>query len=90
MKSRRLKIGMVSMHIIAAWGKEMDTKVKESLPSGTEVLMQQTNFERGGMDILLYNDEFEEVAEGYELPRMIIDIPLKDVKSTSSIILTRR
>ncbi len=81
MKSRRLKIGMVSMHIVASWGKDIGDKIKESLPDGTKILRQQDNFDTATLEVLLYNDDFEEVDEGCEVPRIILDVQSKEQAS---------
>ena len=86
MKSRRLKIGMVSMHIVASLGKDIGDKIKESIPDDTKILRQQDNFERATLDVLLYNDNFKEVDDGCEIPRINLDV---QVNNASSIILTR-
>ena len=59
MKGRKLKIGMVSMHIVASWGKDVGDKIKESLPDGTLILKQNDNFDRATLDILLYGLELQ-------------------------------
>lgn len=89
MKSRRLKIGMVSMHIVASWGKDIGDKIKESLPDGTKILKQNDNFERAALEVLLYNDNFEEVENGCEVPRINLDVKLSDAKNAPSIIQLR-
>ena len=89
MKDRRLKIGMVSMHIVAILGKSIGDKVKESIPEGTKILRQQDNFERATLDVLLYNEDFELVDDGCEIPRINLDVQPEDVKQASPIILTR-
>lgn len=89
MKSRRFKIGMVSMHIVVSWGKDIGDAIKKSLPDGTKILRQQDNFERATLDVLLYNDKFKKVADGCDIPLIILDIPLNDAKQAPSIILPR-
>lgn len=88
MKGRRLKIGMVSMHIVASWGKEIGDKIKESLPDGTKILRQQDNFDTATLEIILYNDEFGVVDEGCHLQRMNLDVPINT--NQSSKIITMR
>ena len=77
------------MHVVASLGKDIGDKIKESIPNGTKILRQQDNFERATLDVLLYNDEFEDVNDGCKIPRIILDVQLNDVKQASSIILTR-
>ena len=80
---------MVSMHIVASWGKDVGDKIKESLPDGTLILKQNDNFDRATLDILLYNDHFEDVENGCEVPRINLDVKLGDAKSAPSIIQLR-
>lgn len=89
MKDRRLKIGMVSMNIVASWGKDIGDKIKESLPDGTKILRQQDNFERGTLDVLLYNDEFGEVEEGCLIPRINLSVKFLEAVLASPIIQLR-
>jgi hypothetical protein len=89
MKDRRLKIGMVSMHIVASWGKDIGDKIRESLPDGTKILRQQDNFSRGTLDVLLYNESFEEVDDGHEIPRINLGVQVNDAKNAPQIILPR-
>ena len=89
MKSRRLKIGMVSMHIVASWGKEVGDKIKESLPDLTKILKQNDNFERASLEVLLYNENFGIVEDGCEIPRINLDLQLNDAKHASQIIIPR-
>lgn len=89
MKSRRLKIGMVSMHVVASWGKDIGEKIKASLPESTKILKQNDNFERATLEVLLYNDNFEEVGSGCEVPRINLDLQLNDAKHASQIIISR-
>lgn len=89
MKSRRLKIGMVSMHIVASWGKDIGDKIKESLPPGTKVLKQNDNFDTASLEILIYNDTFKKIGDGCPIPKTILDVQLNDAKNAPSIIQLR-
>ena len=77
---------MVSMHIVASWGKDIGDKIKDSLPKGTKILRQQDNFERATLDILLYNDNFSLVDDGCKVPRMKLDVKVNDVMKPQIII----
>ena len=89
MKDRRLKIGMVSMHVVASWGKEVGDKIKESLPDLTKILKQNDNFERASLEVLLYNENFEVVEDGCKVPRINLDLQLNDAKNAPQIIIPR-
>jgi len=89
MKGRRFKIGMVSMHTVVNWGKDIGDVIKMSLPDGTKILRQQDNLERATLDVLLYNEDFEAVDDGCEIPRINLDIPLNDAKQAPQILLPR-
>ena len=80
---------MVSMHIVASWGKDIGDKIKESLPEGTLILKQNDNFERASLEVLLYNDSFIETEDGCLTPRMNLDVQLNDAKHASQIIIPR-
>ncbi len=80
---------MVSMHVVASWGKEIGDKIKESLPDGTKILRQQDNFERASLEVLLYNDDFIETCDGCLVPRTNLDVKLNDAKNAPSIIQLR-
>ena len=77
------------MHIVASWGKDIGDEIKKSLPDGTKILRQQDNFERGTLDVLLYNENFAAVGDGCEIPRIILDVPLNDDITAPKIILPR-
>lgn len=80
---------MVSMHIVASWGKDIGDKIKDSLPEGTLILKQNDNFERATLEVLLYNDSFIETEDGCLIPRMNLDVQLNDAKNAPSIIQLR-
>lgn len=79
MKTRRFKIGMVSMHIVASWGKDIGDVIKESLPKGTKILRQQDNFDTATLEVILYNDDFGVIDNGCEIPRINLDVDLKSL-----------
>jgi len=89
MKDRRLKIGMVSMHVVASWGKDIGDKIKESIPEGTKILKQNDNFERATLEVLLYSEDFETVEDGCLIPRINLDLQPRDAKNAPSIIQLR-
>lgn len=74
MKDRRFKIGIVSMHIVASWGKQFAIKVKDAIPEDSLVIKQEEDFETASMNLLIYNKEFEEVPEGEACPKVLLDI----------------
>ena len=80
---------MVSMHVVASWGKDVGDKIKESLPDATKIIKQNDNFERASLEVLLYNDNFEEVEDGCKVPRLNLDVQLNDAKNAPSIIQLR-
>ena len=86
MKDRRLKIGLVSMHIVASWGKEFAVKLKDSLPDDSIVLKQEEDFRTASMLILIHNKTFDEVSEGEECPKVLLDIQLNDRESKPRLI----
>ncbi len=80
---------MVSMHIVASWGKDIGDKIKSSIPDGTKILRQQDNFARATLDVLLYNENFEVVDDGCEIPLIILDVKVNDDITVPQIILPR-
>lgn len=77
------------MHTVVNWGKDIGDVIKMSLPDGTKILRQQDNFVLATLDVLLYNEDFEVVDDGCEIPRIILDVPLNDNITSPSIILPR-
>ena len=78
MKSRNLKIGLISMHVVASWGKKLPDELKKVLPEGTVILKQWEELKRASLAVLIYNEDFPEVADGKEVPFSLLDIGLND------------
>jgi hypothetical protein len=77
------------MEVVVSWGKDVGTKIKESIPEGTKILRQQDNFDRAALEVLLYSDDFEEISNGCEIPRINLDLKLNDAKKAPSLIIAR-
>ena len=67
---------MLSKHVYASWGKGISNRVIDELPEGAVILDQQNNFDRAGMDMLVYHEKFDVVTLGGKVPRMLLDLPL--------------
>ena len=65
---------MLSKHVYESWGKEIAKKVEAMLPEGSVILEQHPNFDRAGLDMLIYNEKFNLVGLGQKVPREILDI----------------
>ena len=78
MKDRRLKIGLVSMHIVASWGKDIAIKVKEAIPDSSIILKNEEDFKTASMGFLIHDESFENVPDGEACPKVLLDIPLND------------
>ena len=76
---------MVSKHVYASWGKDIGARIKEELPDGAVIMEQQGNFERAGLDLLIYHENFEVVPLGQNVPAVILDIPLNTEAKTKLI-----
>jgi hypothetical protein len=85
MKDRRFKIGYVSMHIVASWGKDLGKQIQESIPEDAIILKQQECFERASIAIIIYHHSFDIIADGEKLPKLILDIPLNEEPPTNVI-----
>jgi hypothetical protein len=86
MNERRLKIGLISMHIAAQLGKDLGKAIKESIPDDAIILNQKEDFERGSLAIILYHQNFNVIADGEKVPKMLLDIkPLE--KQDKKVIL---
>lgn len=86
MKDRRLKIGMISMHVVASWGAEIKNKIIEFLPDDAILLREQEDFERASRTFLIYHSSFGDIPEGKKIPRITMAIPLKEREEKSKIL----
>ena len=78
MKERRFKIGLISMHVAASWGKDLGKQIQESIPEGAVILKQEEDFERASLAVLLYHDNFNIIADGQKVPTLLLDIKHKE------------
>lgn len=86
MNERRFKIGMISMHIVGQCGKDLGKQIQKAIPEEAIVLKQQEDFERASVAILIYHPNFNIVAEGEKVPKMLLDIKLPE-KQDKKVIL---
>ena len=86
MKERRFKICLVSDHVIATLGKDLGKAIKDSLPEDSIILKQKEDFERASMAILIYHPNFNIIADGEKVPKMLLDIKLPE-KQDKKVIL---
>lgn len=86
MNERRFKIGLISMHVVAQCGKDLGKQIQDAIPEEAIVLKQDEDFERASLAILIYHPNFNIIADGEKVPKMLLDIkPLE--KKDKKVIL---
>ena len=71
---RRFRIGIISDNEIRAHAETMKESLKNALPSGTQVISQQEDFESASVMLKLHNPEWDIVPLGCELEKFVIEL----------------
>jgi hypothetical protein len=81
---RNFKQIFVSFHIITTYGSEFAEKLMEYLPPNTQIMRSKENLAVASTQFLLYNPQFEELANNETVPSLPrFDMPPKPAVASS-------